>query len=93
MPLYRALILTITVFLTTVTAFADPLPIGRYFADRDTRWGFSVSPTGDLLAWQAVKGIKPRLFLKPLDGSEQKTITVPDIVRWYTWSENGRYII
>jgi dipeptidyl aminopeptidase/acylaminoacyl peptidase len=69
----------------------DLIPVHDFVADRQSNYGYQVSPDGKKLAWYGVSGARPATFVKPIGGQEQKIFNI--YPRYFRWSADSRHLL
>ena len=79
---------------TLAEAKPPPLvPLRQFYADSSSRWRYQLSRDGKWLSWLESRFLKPALHVRPLDGDDTSIFHTDDVVRWYAWSADSRYLV
>ncbi len=72
---------------------AGLIPVRDFVANRDSNFGYKISPDGKKLAWVAVKGLSLHFFIKDLERNTSHTILAGDFYGEFEWAQDSRQII
>jgi len=67
------------------------IPVRDFVADRKMNGGHQVSPDGKKLAWIAIKGMRPAVFVKTIGRDDIKTYSI--YPRYFKWSGDSRHLL
>ncbi|MBI4636480.1 MAG: S9 family peptidase [Candidatus Rokubacteria bacterium] len=73
----------------------ERLPLWKFFANRDSNWGYRVSPDGTRIAWLASHSRRTTIFWKRLDDDDVRIVDThsPRGVFWFTWARDSRHVL
>ncbi len=71
----------------------DLVPLRQYYANSASKWRYRLSPDGKHIAWLESKYLKPALWVRSLEGKDTNIFHTEDMVRWYAWSADSRYLL
>ncbi len=69
-------------------ALPELLPAHEFFANRDSNGLYTISPDGKKIAWIAVKGLGPALFVKSIGQDDVKAFKAMPI--GFKWAQDSR---
>lgn len=79
--------------LKSDNALPTLIPVRDFVANRDSNFGYQISPDGKKLAWIAVKGFSLHLFVKDLEHNTTRTISAGNFYGSFEWAYDSRRII
>lgn len=69
----------------------EVIPVRDFVANRAVKYGYKISPDGQILAWLEVKGFNPTLFYKTLGEDGVKSLNQP--LYGFTWAKDSKTIL
>jgi len=72
----------------------EPVPLWRFFANRESTWGYKVSPDGQRLGWIASHARRATVFSRPVGDGQVSIIDThsPRSVFDFEWAADSRRI-
>ena len=72
----------------------EPVPLSRFFANRESTWGYKVSPDGQRLGWIASHARRATIFFRPVGDGQVGIIDThsPRSVFGFEWAADSRRI-
>src|SRR3989442_1474670 len=72
----------------------EPVPLSRFFANRESTWGYKVSPDGQRLGWIASHARRATIFFRPVGDGQVSIIDThsPRSVFGFEWAADSRRI-
>ncbi len=70
------------------------IPASRFFANRDSNYGYRVSPDGAKVGWIASHRSRSTVFVRPLDGQPPTILDThsPRSIQGFRWAQDSRHV-
>jgi dipeptidyl aminopeptidase/acylaminoacyl peptidase len=69
------------------------IPVRDFVANRDSNGSYRISPDGKKLAWVAVKGVSPAIFVRDLERGSTRFHSFGQFYGGFEWAQDSRRLI
>ena len=79
----------------TASQLPDLIPLRHFFLNKESKFGYRVSPDGEKLGWIAVKNRRLTIHLQTMGQKEVKTLTNagPGNIYGFSWTSDSRRLL